>query len=761
MRFDAERLFKPKFALVIITVIALAFRMVTIRFKYLLGYDPYFHLAYIRAALKAGEWFNFFTRAIGPWGLRMKLLHPLGLWMTPAYIYKFLGVFGVSLFNSFRITPVIFGVLTIIFLYLAILWLYGEKEAFFVSLFLAISFGHIFRSMAGYYRGDNYMLFWYSVALAGIALAFHMKERLGKKRFALYLVPALASGLSAAFWQAYYPIFVFLFANSILLTLGAFLLGEEDKLADSLGILLSTAAGVLLANKIGSSLGYGMTGETRWLGKSLAKELGLHFGVINDAFLLLYMKYAVPLGLALILLLLLLIHLRKDPKFRIAVTLILTVGGIAVAYHYYGVLNGALNRIFTHAPIAETQRTSWNDWWTAYGLSGLLIPLYVLCFRRDRVKSADFMLLGLIMVSIYMIVTWTRFLFIGSMGIAVMAGLGIWELYTLSKRLEAKKALAAGVIILLLLPIGAAFTSAQSLKGVKPLINDHWVEALTWLGNHSAENDVVMTWWDYGHWVTYYSQRAPVAQGSPNAWVAKYYLGYVNEKGLMNLGVDYVIVSYYDFAKFWTIVETAGIKRPDYFINVMYLTSSVGSLVFQGGSYTAIAKPGKVWDVQVIGNGAAFSPAQLYVEDRKGVEKVPLAQSTAKAYLYININYGYAVLMNENAFNTTLAKLFIHPGKDYETVYSDGGLIKILRFKHPNVEVLRANGTVVFHFENATGTTLTIYGFLDNGTLIFKKSYNVKDREEFVLPEEVEGVVIRYTYLKGRTVLDRGVFRRG
>ena len=761
MRFDAERLFKPKFAVAVITLIALAFRIVTMRFKYLLGYDPYFHLAYIRAALKAGEWFNFFTQARGPWGIQMKLFHPLGLWMAPAYVYKLLGVFGVSLFNSFRITPVVFGVLTVLFLYLAILWLYGEKEAFFVSLFLAISFGHVFRSMAGYYRGDNYMLFWYTVALAGIALAFHTKERLGNKRFPIYLVPAIASGLSAAFWQAYYPIFVFLFANSILLALGAFLLGEEDKLMDSLGILLSTAVGVLLANYLGSRMGYGMTAADHWLGRSLAKELGLQFGTIKDVFLLLYMKYALPLGLALILLLLLLIHLRRDPKFRVAVTLILTVVALAVAYHYYGILNGALNRIFTHAPIAETQRTSWNDWWLAYGLSGLLTPLYVLRFRKERVKSADFMLLGLIVVSLYMIITWTRFLFIGSMAIAIMAGLGLWELYLLSKRLESKKALAAGVVILLLLPLGAAFTSAESLNGVKPIINDHWVGALTWLGNHSAENDVVMAWWDYGHWVTYYSRRAPVAQGSPSGWVAKYYLGYVGEKGLMSLGVDYVIVSYYEFTRFWTIVETAGIKNPNYFVNVMYLTSSVGSLVFQGGPYTVIAKPGEVWDVQVIGNGAAFSPAQVYVEDKNGVEDVPLAHSTARAYLYINLNYGYAVLMDENAFNTTLAKLFIRPGEDYETVYSDGGLIKILRFKHPNVEVFRENGTVVFHFENATGTTLALYGFLDNGTMVFKKSYNVKGREEFTLPEEVRGVVIRYTYLKGKTVLDRGIFRRG
>jgi len=60
-----QSLFKPKIALSLITIIALIIRLPPIRFKYLLGYDPYFHLAYIEEALKSGEWFNFFTIANG------------------------------------------------------------------------------------------------------------------------------------------------------------------------------------------------------------------------------------------------------------------------------------------------------------------------------------------------------------------------------------------------------------------------------------------------------------------------------------------------------------------------------------------------------------------------------------------------------------------------------------------------------------------------------------------------------------------------
>ncbi|WP_371731568.1 hypothetical protein [Thermococcus sp. MV11] len=86
--------------------------------------------------------------------------------------------------------------------------------------------------------------------------------------------------------------------------------------------------------------------------------------------------------------------------------------------------------------------------------------------------------------------------------------------------------------------------------------------------------------------------------------------------------------------------------------------------------------------------------------------------------------------------------------------------MKIFQFKHPNVVVRTENGSIVLRFTNATGTGVGIYGYLDNGTLVFKKWYGVKGKDSFVLPADINGsVVIRYTYVQGKTVLDRGVFR--
>ena len=774
MRFETasslcRKLIEPKFAVSIIAVVAFVIRLLPMRFKYLLGYDPYFHLAYIRYAMSHG-WVNFFPYAHGPWGIQIKPHHPLGLWMTPADVYKVLHPFGVSLFNAFRITPVIFGVLTVVFLYFTVLMLYGKTEAFLSALFLSVSFGHIFRSMAGYYRGDNYMLFWYALSLLGISLALSLKgPRWERLRLAFYLLPGLFAGFASAFWQAYYPIFGLLLVNALLLSVGAFILRRDRYILDGLLLAVSLLLGVFIANWIGGRLGYGMLGENRWLDKKLAETMGFHFGIIKDAFLFIFLKYALVPSIVALLLLLIFSCFVRNKRIRLAV-LGVTLLAIAVLFvKYYGTFGSFLSNLFPQAPITETQRTGLKDWWEAYGVSGFLIPLFFLRFRKPR--GADFLLLGTLAVLLPMAFIWTRFLFIGSFAVAVMAGLGLVELYKLisritasSKRVPERYLSLALILIFVSLPVASAYQGTSRVLSVEPFMNEHWEKALVYLGEHSNINDVVLTWWDQGHWVTYYAMRAPVAQGGPSKWVAQYYLGLKGEKDLMKLGVDYVIVSYDTVLKFGAVLKTAGVSPSQYILIPLGWSGAYGSmLVFSNGPYSLMAIPGREWNVKLNVGDRVLTPKEVFIEGRNGLHRVPLSGvSNADVYAYINLNYGYAVVMNRKAFNTPLARLMFtdNYSPDYQLFYSDGGMVKIFRFVHPNVIVTSQSGSVVLKFTNATGTGLGIYGFLDNGTLVYKKWFGVKGKSEFILPENLNGsVVVRYVYVQKKTVLDRGVFR--
>nr|WP_206203314.1 MULTISPECIES: glycosyltransferase family 39 protein [unclassified Thermococcus] len=765
-----KNLLKPKYALPILTSIAIAIRLIPFRLSYLLGYDTYFHIAYVKYSLKLGEWVNFFPYAKAPWGMLVNNFHPLGLWMTPAYVYRILSIFGISLYDSFRITPVIFGVLTIIFMYLSVWKLYGREEAFLSALFLSISFGHVFRSIAGYYRGDNYLLFWYSLALLGISLALSRRnegESWKKRRLLLYLVPALASGLASIFWSAYYLIFVFLLGNAIFLSIGALLLQKSRMLVDSVAIVVSTLFGALLANFLGGYFYYGMFGWNRPLGIETAQKLGFHLETIKDAFLLAYIRYAVPLALAFIVLLFIISKVIRSRTHRVGIIVVLLILALVLMVKYYGFIEGTFLSFIKHfsgESITETRQPSLRDVWISYGSVIIAALFFLLRLRPSKIAIEDFVVLGFVLPSIPMIYTWTRFLFIGSPAVAILGGVGLWNLVREIHKLNIRSHPVIAGILIVLVTVPTAWVGVQNTLNVKPFMNAEWEKALIYLSEHSNGNDIVLTWWDQGYWVTYYSWRAPVTQGVPNEFVARYYMGLASEEELMNLGVDYIIVSYDTVLKFPAVLETAGVPVKDYPMVLMGLVGkSEDVFVFATEGYSITARPiNGGWEIFVNVAGTIFSPETAFVEVGNDVNKVNITGTTkANAYVYINLNYGYAVLMNNNSFQTTLAKLmFTNKTPGYTLVYSDGGYVKIFRFDHPNVGVSRNGNEIMLSFTNATGTKLILEGFTDNGTRVFFHIYDVAGLEEFTLPAQLnESVVVKYAYKRNGKVLDRGIFR--
>lgn len=762
-----ERIFEPKFALPLVTLVALIYRMYPFfKYRYLFGYDPYFHLAYIEESLKAGYWIRFITLANAPSGLMLE--SPLGLYLAPYYVYRFLDTFGVSLYDAFRITPVIFGVLTVVLFYLTMLNLYGREEAFFSAFFLAVMFGHVFRSLAGYYRGDNYMLFWYSFALFGVSLAFKYRKKEG--RYLFYLIPAFASGFASIFWKAYYPVFGFLIGNAVFIAIGAFILNRRRYFMDSALLTLSTASGVLLALKLGGIYGYGMLWDSG-ISRRVAEEFGFRLETIKDIYLFVHLRVLVPLVLLFIFLLFFISRIRRAHHRLSALGLVtvVVIAGIMkidrAPFNYVWIIRELLTGfgIFANPPIAETQRSTFHDLFAAYNIVMFLVPLYFLRFYK-RFRVVDAMNFGLIIPGLLMIYYWTRFLFIGSIAIALMGGVGLGAFHRKCTGISAKRLTVFAITLLLVVPFVSASLGFERLSKERPFANRYWENALIHLGKNSHEGDVVLAWWDYGHWIIYYARRTPVAQGGSNPFVARYYLGKINDKQLMARGVDYVIVSYDTALKFGAILETAREPREGHFMVALPLVSTYGALIFQRNNYKIVAKPGEKWQISVIVGHKAYTPKGVWVESKGGIEraKISTAGNVVRAYVYINLNYGYAVLMSEKSFNTTLARLMFsneYP-RNYRLFYSDGGMVKVFKFEHPNVKVIK-NREIRFELENGSEEySLCISGFYENRTRVFNDCYQIAMDRPIVVEMKIQEVkVIRYVLRHKKSVLDAGVFR--
>ncbi|NJE07001.1 oligosaccharyl transferase, STT3 subunit [Thermococcus sp. M39] len=655
--------FKPKYRLAIILSLGFFYRIYPFFIqKYLFGFDPYVHLSVIREILKETIQNNTYSLSNAPYGA--KIIEPLGLYYIPIAIYKFSSIFGASLYDSFRIIPVIFGVLTVLFLYLTVLNVYGKKEAFFSALFLALMWGHIHRSMANYYRGDNYVLFLFSITLFLLSLIFKSREKSGKF-YGYPLVIGLILGLAAFFWWGYSVLFIFTLGISIMLAIKGFLTEKKEDFIVSLLLLGSILIGSVIAKLIS----------------------GPHWSAFYTNFPIIFLKYFLFPSILAVLALFLLLKLELDSKQKVIILSFLSLFGIIVGTKFFGKeLNvflegfGYLSKEGLYGTIMELQRPGFSDLWSAFSLALIISPLYAL--KLQKKDNFALISLGWIVPSLYLLSNAVRFMFLSSLALAFMGGLGLAELINLIEEKTSKKQVISFFLILLIFS-SMGYLSFNSVRNTKPFMNKYWENALLYLKDNSNENDVVLTWWDYGGFVQYYAERPTISDsvyGQGNAWyVAKYYLGLLPEEELQKRNVKYVIVNLDLINKFGAILETANVKSEDYFIILLPLKSSVGALLFSRAEYNILAKPGERWEVKVTTPRLVFTPNEVWIERGKEITKVKLKESVMQtnAIVYINLNYGYAVLMNEKAFNTTLAKLMFT--NESTPVYSDGGILKIFK----------------------------------------------------------------------------------
>ncbi len=202
-------------------------------------------------------------------------------------------------------------------------------------------------------------------------------------------------------------------------------------------------------------------------------------------------------------------------------------------------LRGALNMpplllsVAEHAPLyASPSSLAEINILLFLGPIAALVALIYHGIRRGMVEVLPLasLSLGLVYAAIGMVY------FVQSASVfAALAVPAILEPFTRSGREEAKRrrTWTAGsevsrvvlVILIILLVVSAFYNAKLSYDTVKVrvsnvltsngrLLNPGWLHLLTLLESHTSPDTVVVTWWDYGYWVTVGSGRATLADGA-------------------------------------------------------------------------------------------------------------------------------------------------------------------------------------------------------------------------------------------------------
>ncbi|MFH1788847.1 MAG: STT3 domain-containing protein [Candidatus Altiarchaeota archaeon] len=134
-------------------------------------------------------------------------------------------------------------------------------------------------------------------------------------------------------------------------------------------------------------------------------------------------------------------------------------------------------------------------------------------FSKADFPSLFVLALGLPML--YGVYFKSQYIFIASLSITIMGStVGV---YSIAKRKDFESLRIVGLLLVLVVPfITVPFFGTKTYSNSIAMIPMHmgpsgdryyWDPALTWLRHYTQPNDAVLTWWDYGHWITSESQR--------------------------------------------------------------------------------------------------------------------------------------------------------------------------------------------------------------------------------------------------------------
>ncbi len=363
------------------------------------GTDALYHYSIVEQDLEKGALAN--DHYLGLCYEGKSTIHPNGFYALPYFLAR---VIGIDL--AFIILPVIVGVLGLLCAYLLIKQVFSRKTALISLFFLAISLGHISKSFPFSWRGDNIV---YPLLLA--SLFFLVKSGEEHKKWAAILAGIL-SGVTAWFWSGY-PLVIIVFLVAIALGVCYKYIKKEKDLEENsklFGLSILVQALVVLT----------LMFTTEQVGK------GLMFGKYYYPFLVIAM--IVSLGI---------VNLAR--KYKTHKPIIgAVIGGLLLLlllWSQISPLMSGFGSVTSEMPLIELQNTRPHQYFFAFYILGFtsLAGLYYLGKKLNWKRA---MFLGLLIPTLYLISTASRYIYIASIPIIVLTGIFFDNKKTIGKKFD-------------------------------------------------------------------------------------------------------------------------------------------------------------------------------------------------------------------------------------------------------------------------------------------------------------------------------------
>jgi len=479
------------------------------------AFDPwiqYYNAEYINSHTLY-EYFNWHDyKSWYPSGIDRFNLNP-GLPFTVVVLYKLIIFFGIpiSLYDVCYFFPAFMGAISVISMYFLGKEIKSRSCGLIAAFFMAFSVGYMSRTVAGFFDNETIGVF-----ATIMCLLFFLKAiRTGKITFSI--IGGLFLGYLTLSWGGY--IYVFLLIPIIVIV-------------------------IILMNKYNSNvlIAYAGVMGTGYLVSSLFINYNYN-RLISD----------IDTGIVFLFMILLIIfHLiyskkNENPKLYDALINILKWGMVPAALvvaviiwvapelipfglgsKFMSILSPLMrDSIALVASVAEHIPSPWSSFYYNTLVPLMLIPLGVFfCFKRSNV--ADILLVILTLTLFYFTGSMVRIILIFAPAASLMGAYGLVSVLEIfggfigerkastsrKRRRQVKKPVGNSEVIAVYFIVGF-ICMAQVFHAVDQSVNQlsygsivtggvfhDWEESLSWMKTNLAGTDVVVSWWDYGYWLT-------------------------------------------------------------------------------------------------------------------------------------------------------------------------------------------------------------------------------------------------------------------
>src|SRR5919198_576526 len=539
---------------------------------YLNEFDPYFDYRPTKYIVDHGlgeylKWHD--TMSWYPEGRNIPQTSQSGLHIVAAFLYDAFGR-GTSLLNFVIILPVVLGSLTTIIVFALVRVMGGTSAGMFAALLFAFSPAIIQRGTLGWFNSEPLGLFFGLLAVYLFISA--IKHREIKYAIPKAVVGGLVLGLANASWGGiqYFSIPISLF----FIALPFFRKDTHIPVYVAITFTLFALISAGSFPRPGISFVFGLPGIAL-IGSTVFLVIAHFLKKISQ-------------GRTEI----------RNTLFLLVAFIAGTIGiiGAGTYYHsYFRYLNAINPFLSTQNTLTESVAEHFTptlvDYFSDYSILLMFAGLGAwMALKRRNDMSIFALIIGL--TGVYVSATFARLLVFASVGIIVLAGLGIYEVtrsimetrksssLTTAKTRKIKKRLqrendttanltkariikiAYVIVIIFILSIPMVYppnsnwlisadiptSIANGGTGYRVKTND-WIDALNWISQNTPKNAVIASWWDYGYWITTLGNRTSLADnGTLNSTriqtIAKMFID-KPEEGIKTAGqlkADYILI---------------------------------------------------------------------------------------------------------------------------------------------------------------------------------------------------------------------------